>query len=540
MAGLGLLEVGLVGGQGLVEQVGGLDEAGMVPGAGRHGAGAGGQRLGFGGQGRFGAGGGGGRNGRRRLFAGIVEGAADGDVGLLGTRPARLASEHGLEIGIVFQEEVPETERDAAREQQEQEELQAAAARRGIDPRGGAALLLADQRVRTGERDRLFGGGGEIDGVGARAGPVARLEQDGAFVVGGIGRQRGFARLDLVDVLEDVGPRRRALGGILGRHLGEQPAVGHGQMREDFAGVGQVVGLLGFEDFFERAAFERRPAGEQMVEREAEGIHVAAAIGFAAFDLLGGDVGGGALDAFGGRARGGGAGDARQAQVGQLHRAVRAEQDVAGFHVAVDQARFAPGGVEGAGDDGHQLQRLAVGHALVLGDPFGEVGARDVFHHVVQRAVVLAEIHDADDGRMRQARGGAGFLLELFARAGVGEQRGRKHLDGDDAVERELLGQPDGRRAAGAEQLLDLVARQRGRNGMAGRGYHGNPFWTKAGRKETAKLARAAASRGEAGSSGGRRGGRSGRGRSGGRADRAGGRCGGCRCRGGIRGTRVR
>jgi len=46
--GIGALLMGLIGGQSLVEQIGGLDETGMVPGPGRNGARTGGKRFGLG------------------------------------------------------------------------------------------------------------------------------------------------------------------------------------------------------------------------------------------------------------------------------------------------------------------------------------------------------------------------------------------------------------------------------------------------------------------------------------------------------------
>ncbi|OQC56378.1 MAG: hypothetical protein BWX54_01451 [Verrucomicrobia bacterium ADurb.Bin018] len=171
-------------------------------------------------------------------------------------------------------------------------------------------------------------------------------------------------------------------------------------MREHLARVGQVVVLLGLDDFVERAALERRLAGKNVVESEAEGINIAAAVGLAAFDLLRGDIGGGAFDDLAGFACGGHSGDARQPEVRDFDRTIHTEQNVAGFDVAVDQAGLAPGGIQRAGNDIHQLERLAVRHPLVLRDPLRQIRAVHIFHDVEQRAVVLAKIHDPDNGRM--------------------------------------------------------------------------------------------------------------------------------------------
>jgi hypothetical protein len=332
---------------------------------------------------------------------------------------------------------------------------------------------------------------------------MAGVEQDGAFVFAGIGGEGGFAGFDLADVLEDVGPVLGALGGILGGHFGEQPAVGDGEIGEEVAGVGEEVQLLGIEDFLERAAFEGRVAGEHVVEGEAEGIDVGAAIGFEALDLLGGDIGGGAFDVFGGLARGSRAGDAGEAQVGELDRAIGAEEDVAGLDVAVDQRGFAPDDVEGAGNDFDQLEGLAMGHALVFGEPSGEIGAGDIFHDIVEGAFVLAEVEDADDGGVRELGGGAGFALELGAGLFVGQQFWGEDLDGDHAVEGQLPGEPHGGGAARAQAVFELVAGQGWPGGWGGLKFHGPRFWTKRRGKGTVKLYPGGAG-GRAGANGGR------------------------------------
>ena len=200
---------------------------------------------------------------------------------------------------------------------------------------------------------------------------MARIEQDGAFVLTGIGGQGRFAVFNLMDVLEYFSPTLLAFSGVLGGHFRQQPAVGDWQARQQVAGVGKIIGLLGVENVVQRTALKRRVAGEEMIEREAQRIDVGAAVGFEAFDLLGSNIRGSALDVFGGIAGGGGAGYTRQAQVRQLHRAIGTEQNVAGLDVAVDQGGFAPNCVEGAGNDLGELEGLAVGHALVLQNPLG-------------------------------------------------------------------------------------------------------------------------------------------------------------------------
>ncbi len=90
-------------------------------------------------------------------------------------------------------------------------------------------------------------------------------------------------------------------------------------------------------DLERRAAGERKPASQEAVEDDAEGIDVGRGPSRPALGLLGREVRGGAHDRPGLGQRGL-AGRACDAEVGELRAALRVEEDVRGLQVAVDDA----------------------------------------------------------------------------------------------------------------------------------------------------------------------------------------------------------
>ena len=124
----------------------------------------------------------------------------------------------------------------------------------------------------------------------------------------------------------------------------------------------------------DRLAVEQPLAGQQLVQHDAEGPDVAAAVGRLAGGLLGTHVGGGAENHAGLRpggghrrgkrwiARGGrcGIGSLGQAEVKDLGFTVRSQLDVGGFEVAVDHPVFV-GGFDAGGDFAGGAQGLLHG-----------------------------------------------------------------------------------------------------------------------------------------------------------------------------------
>jgi hypothetical protein len=159
----------------------------------------------------------------------------------------------------------------------------------------------------------------------------------------------------------------------------------------------QVLGENG-----ERAiAVKRQTAGSELVEHDAEGVKIGAAIDFFAQRLLGCHVGDGASDTAL-------AGDADraltdgEAEIDELDRR-RArtilEEDVGGFEIAVDEAVLV-GVSQGVAELGSELDGLFEGFGFAL----LEARAFDKLHDEVGHMPVLADIVNRD--HVRVAEGG--------------------------------------------------------------------------------------------------------------------------------------
>ena len=93
----------------------------------------------------------------------------------------------------------------------------------------------------------------------------------------------------------------------------------------------------------------------------------------------------------------------RDAEVAELEDAVRAEQEVLRLHIAVDQT----GGVDGGEPGAHlRAERRGFGRRQLpaLRDELGERPPLHVLHRDEGTAVVLADVEDAHDVRVREPR----------------------------------------------------------------------------------------------------------------------------------------
>ena len=208
-------------------------------------------------------------------------------------------------------------------------------------------------------------------------------------------------------------------------------------------------------------AHEGPPPGDHLVEHHAERPDIGARVHVLPARLLWRHVIRGTDERarFGGERvrgavrRGGRRDQLREAEVEDLHEAVRTDDHVGGLDVAMDDAggvrggegrRHLDGDVDGLGDRQELDEALIERHAL------------DVLHREVAAPVGgLAEQVDVRDVRMAQGRGGACLPLEprqvvRLDRAAV------EHLDGDGAVQRQVAGEIDLPHAAAAEQTHDL------------------------------------------------------------------------------------
>ena len=87
----------------------------------------------------------------------------------------------------------------------------------------------------------------------------------------------------------------------------------------------------------------------------------------------------------------------------------------------------------------------------------GERFAFEKFHDEKVGAVLVADVVEVANVRMREGRDRAGFAIEAGLGVGIGGQVHRENFYGDAAVEAGVLGAIDFAHAAGAERAEDLV-----------------------------------------------------------------------------------
>ena len=137
------------------------------------------------------------------------------------------------------------------------------------------------------------------------------------------------------------------------------------------------------------------------------------------------------------------------------------EQDVGGLDVAV-QHPASVGRVErGAdlADDARGPERL---DAPLRGDQRAQVGALDETHHDEEHAVLVAGIEDGDDVRVVDRGRDPRLAPKALAEALLPGVLGEDELEGDRALERELLGPVDDPHVSVADHLLDAAPREDG------------------------------------------------------------------------------
>src|SRR5438094_714267 len=105
-----------------------------------------------------------------------------------------------------------------------------------------------------------------------------------------------------------------------------------------------------------------------------------------------------------------GAGDA---EVGDLHLAGSADEDVAGLHVPVDHPVLV-GEREGGGDVGADLSRPPRRDRAVLADDLAQSAPLDVLHDDEVRALLLAPVIGGDDVGVVQVGRGARLAPEAL------------------------------------------------------------------------------------------------------------------------------
>ena len=193
------------------------------------------------------------------------------------------------------------------------------------------------------------------------------------------------------------------------------------------------------------------PAGEHLVEHHAQRPEVGGGADAQPLELLGRHVGGGAhRDPLLGE--GAGVDPAGEAEVEELHPAVREHHDVLRLEVPVDDAGGMGGG-ESRGELAGDRRRLGACEAPVRppGEELGERRAVVVGHGEKTLALVLADLVDGPDVRMVQGGRGLGLAAEagLVGRARIAPLT--EELEGDLPTQLDVLGEIDDAHAAAAE-----------------------------------------------------------------------------------------
>ena len=104
----------------------------------------------------------------------------------------------------------------------------------------------------------------------------------------------------------------------------------------------------------------------------------------------------------------------------------------------MDDAELLPGVFERGADGLEDDEDVADGHLALAAEVAGEGVALDKLHDEVVDALLLADIVDADDVAVAEARGGFGLVDEAVDVLGGAHKVGVEDLDGDLAARGEL------------------------------------------------------------------------------------------------------
>jgi hypothetical protein len=321
------------------------------------------------------------------------------------------------------------------------------------EPGLAGAGLAGDQDHAAAAEGSLGPGaakGGDLGVAGHHAAADQAAEGGGDAGRGGDGGGLGALGEDRFD----FGGGGEAVVGVLGEEaedgvfevLGKVGAVGTGRNRRRV----QVLG----EDGERVVAVEGQAAGGELVQHDAEGVEVGAAVELLAQRLFRRHVVDGAGDAAL-------AGDVdaaladREPEVDELDRGVALAvgvEDIGGLEVAVDEAVLV-GVVEGLADVDCDLDRLLE----VFGPTLLEARTLEELHDEVGHVLVLADVVDRD--HVRVAEGGDRARLAEEALAGVADLAvGAHDLDRHRPLELDVPGAEDDAHSAAADLLVEAVA----------------------------------------------------------------------------------
>ena len=243
---------------------------------------------------------------------------------------------------------------------------------------------------------------------------------------------------------------------VLLRHAVEHGGETGGDLRAQDLHVGQLLADVLHRDRDLVLAVERDVAREHLEQHDAERVDVGLAVDVVAERLLGRDVVGGPEHA----AVGGQpllVERARDAEVGDLGRALRVDEHVLRLDVAVHDAAVVRG-AERAGDLDRVGDRLVDREPAHAADALLERLALDVLEDDVGTAVLLARVDHADDVRMVELGDGARLAAEALELVGVRRDLAVHELDRDLPLQRGVERAVDRRHPTGADLRVQAIA----------------------------------------------------------------------------------
>ena len=284
--------------------------------------------------------------------------------------------------------------------------------------------------------------------VGAGAGVGRRLQGD-----------RTLAHAEATEVLAQRVGRRIAHRRILRQQLGDDRLERPRHVGDELVERCRVVVHLPVGDAHRIVAGEWGTPGDHLVHHDAERVQIAARVGLGALGLFRREVRRRAHHRPGlGQVRlrrcVEGSGDA---EIGDLHRPVRADEDVGRLDVSVDE----PGGVgetEGGGDFAGDLGGLLRVEVAVGPQDVGQRAPVDVLHGDEVRRGVLAPIEHVDDVRVVEVGRCLGFAAEALDEVRVDGELREQHLDRHLAIEQAVVADEDVGHPATPDALDQLVA----------------------------------------------------------------------------------
>ena len=400
-----------------------------------------------------------GRGLRRGVGGGLCDEGGDAKERLLGPLPPLVGGEGAVVRGGLQAPEVLRQARPAGEDARDALGLSECLLGVGNPARGLLALGGGPRPPPPPPRGDEDGGDrGDHDGAVPRGLPPEALwARDGS-------REDRLPLEVAADVLGEIrGGRVAARGVLLHRLEADRLDVAmevrvHGARR-----VGLATEHVG-DDREDAVAHERRAAGEHLVQRRPEAVHVGARVdaGGVGADLLWGGVArrpqrrpldGQACLA---RPRREGREVLGEAEVGDVGLSRGVDQDVGGLDVAMDDASRV-GVVQGEGDLPGDLEGATGREALALGE-VGEWEAVDEAHREVVDVAVLLGVVDLDDVGVLELRAGAGLPVEPLEELGGGVLPGDEDLEGDEASEGGLAGLVHDPHPSVGDLIDDLVA----------------------------------------------------------------------------------